>query len=92
MRLEEQRAGARRAAARQDVRHHGNARAALSREEAKSRIEGLGGKVTNSLSGKTDYLVVGESPGSKLEKATKLGVATLDEAAFVALLAAGPSA
>ena len=63
--------------------------AALSREEAKARIEGLGGKVTNSLSGKTDYLVVGESPGTKLEKATKLGVATLDEAAFVALLA-GP--
>ena len=42
--------------------------------------------MTNSLSGKTDYLVVGESPGTKLDKATKLGVATLDEKAFVALL------
>jgi DNA ligase (NAD+) len=60
--------------------------AALSREEAKARIEALGGKVTNSLSSRTDYLVVGESPGTKLDKATKLGVATLDEAAFLALL------
>jgi DNA ligase (NAD+) len=59
---------------------------AFSREDAKARIEALGGKVTNSLSGKTDYLVVGESPGTKLDKATKLGVATLDEKAFVALL------
>ena len=63
---------------------------AFSREEAKARIEALGGKVTNSLSSKTDYLVVGESPGSKLDKATKLGVATLDEKAFTELLA-GPS-
>ncbi len=39
--------------------------------------------MTNSLSQKTSYLVVGESPGSKLDKATKLGVATLDEAAFL---------
>ena len=61
--------------------------AAMSREEAKARLEALGGKVTNSLSQKTSYLVVGDSPGSKLEKATKLGVATLDEAAFLALLA-----
>ena len=60
---------------------------ALSREEAKARIEAEGGKVTNSLSQKTTYLVVGESPGSKLDKATKLGVATLDEAAFLRLLA-----
>jgi DNA ligase (NAD+) len=65
--------------------------AGLSREAAKARIEALGGKVTNSLSGQTDYLVVGESPGSKLEKATKLGVATVDEAAFTALLASEPS-
>jgi DNA ligase (NAD+) len=57
-----------------------------SREQAKERIEALGGKVTSSLSKSTDYLVVGQSPGSKLEKATKLGVATLDEAALVALL------
>jgi DNA ligase (NAD+) len=58
----------------------------FSREEAGERIEALGGKVTSSLSKKTDYLVVGESPGSKLEKATKLGVKTLDEAAFRAIL------
>jgi DNA ligase (NAD+) len=61
--------------------------AALSREEAKARIEAQGGKVTNSLSAKTTFLVVGESPGSKLDKATKLGVRTLDEAAFTQLLA-----
>ncbi|HZL18289.1 MAG TPA: helix-hairpin-helix domain-containing protein, partial [Polyangia bacterium] len=58
----------------------------LSREAAKLRIEALGGKVTNSLSSKTDYLVVGDSPGSKLDKAAKLGVATVDEAAFTKLL------
>jgi DNA ligase (NAD+) len=63
--------------------------AALSREEAKVRIEAEGGKVTNSLSAKTSYLVVGESPGSKLDKAAKLGVATLDEAAFMRLLETG---
>jgi len=62
--------------------------AAMSREVAKERIEALGGKVTNSLSGATSYLVVGDSPGSKLDKATKLGVATLDEPAFVQLLEA----
>jgi DNA ligase (NAD+) len=60
--------------------------AALSREAAKARIEASGGKVTNSLSQKTSYLVVGESPGSKLDKAVKLGVKTLDEAAFLQLL------
>jgi DNA ligase (NAD+) len=60
--------------------------AAMSREVAKERIEARGGKVTNSLSGATTYLVVGDSPGSKLDKATKLGVATLDEPAFLALL------
>jgi DNA ligase (NAD+) len=58
----------------------------FSREEAGERIEALGGKVSSSLSKKTDYLVVGASPGSKLEKATKLGVKTLDEAAFAAIL------
>jgi DNA ligase (NAD+) len=61
----------------------------FSREEATERIEALGGKVTSSLSKKTDYLVVGESPGSKLEKATKLGVMTLDESAFSELVAGG---
>jgi len=61
---------------------------AFSRDEAKERIEALGGKVTSSLSKRTDYLVVGASPGSKLDKANKLGVKQLNEAAFVKLLSA----
>jgi DNA ligase (NAD+) len=63
--------------------------ASLSREEAKAKIEALGGKVTSTLSSRTDYLVVGESPGSKLDKAAKLGVATLDEKAFGEMIAGG---
>jgi len=59
---------------------------AFSREEAKERIEALGGKVASGLSKKTDYLVVGGSPGTKLDKANKLGVKTLDEAGFKELL------
>jgi DNA ligase (NAD+) len=62
---------------------------ALSRDDATQRIEALGGKVTSGLSKKTDYLVVGESPGTKLDKAEKLGVGTLSEAAFLELLEAG---
>jgi DNA ligase (NAD+) len=58
-----------------------------SREEAKSRIEAQGGKVTSGLSKSTSFLVVGDSPGTKLEKAAKLGVKTIDEAALTALLA-----
>ncbi|MDI1483774.1 NAD-dependent DNA ligase LigA [Polyangium sp. y55x31] len=61
--------------------------AGMSREAAKARIEALGGKVTSSVSSRTNYLVVGEGPGSKLEKAEKLGVPTLDEARFLELLA-----
>jgi len=53
-----------------------------SRDEAKSFIEERGGKVTDSVSKKTDYLVLGESPGSKLAKAQSFGVAILDEAAL----------
>jgi DNA ligase (NAD+) len=60
---------------------------AMSREVAKEKIEAHGGKVTSSLSARTNYLVVGESPGTKLDKATKLGVTTLDEKAFLELLA-----
>ena len=52
----------------------------FSREEAKAFIEAHGGKVTDSISKKTDYLILGESPGSKLEKAQALGVPVLDEA------------
>ena len=61
---------------------------ALSREQATARILAAGGRVTGSVSGKTDYLLAGESPGSKLEKAERLGVAVLDEAGLLALLGA----
>ena len=61
--------------------------AAMSREDAQAKLEALGAKVTNSVSKKTTALVVGSDPGaSKTEKAQKLGTATLDEAAFLALI------
>jgi DNA ligase (NAD+) len=63
----------------------------FSREQAQAEIEARGGKVTNSVSKKTSYVVVGESPGSKLAKAEQLGVAVVDEAAFVDLLEHGPA-
>lgn len=59
---------------------------AMSREEAKARLVALGAKLTDSLSARTDYLLVGENPGSKLERARKLGTPLLDEAAFIDLL------
>jgi DNA ligase (NAD+) len=59
---------------------------AMSRDEAKDAIRQRGGKVTGSVSGKTDYLVYGDRPGSKLEKAQKLGVTLLDEAALLKIL------
>lgn len=58
----------------------------LTRDEAKDRIEARGGKVTGSVSHKTDYVVVGARPGSKLARAEDLGVTTLDEARFLKLL------
>jgi DNA ligase (NAD+) len=57
-----------------------------SRDEAKALIESLGGLVTDSVSSKTSYLVVGEDPGSKLDKARTLGVSTLTESEFLKLL------
>ncbi len=60
--------------------------ASHSRDQAKAEIEQRGGKVTSSVSKSTDYLVCGESPGSKLDNAKKLGVKILDEAAFKKLL------
>jgi DNA ligase (NAD+) len=57
-----------------------------SREEARSALESLGAKVSDSVSGKTSGVVVGESPGSKLAKAEKLGVPVLSEADLAELL------
>jgi len=54
----------------------------MTREEATALIEGLGGKVSGSVSKKTAYVVAGEDAGSKLQKAEQLGIPILDEAAF----------
>jgi DNA ligase (NAD+) len=58
----------------------------LSRDQAKSAIEARGGRVAASVSKKTDYVVVGQDPGSKVDKAKELGVTCLDEAQFKELL------
>jgi DNA ligase (NAD+) len=58
----------------------------LKREEAAAKIEAKGGKVSGSVSKKTDYLVAGEEAGSKLKKAQELGVAVIDEAGLLKLL------
>jgi DNA ligase (NAD+) len=58
----------------------------FSREEAKSQVAARGGKVSSSVSAKTDYVVAGVDPGSKLARAQELGVTILDEAAFADLL------
>jgi DNA ligase (NAD+) len=59
----------------------------LKRDEAKTLIQKAGGKVTDSVSKKTDYLLVGEDAGSKLAKAEALGITTLTEAEFLEMLA-----
>jgi len=58
----------------------------LSRDEASARIKRAGGKVTGSVSKKTDYVVAGDSPGSKLAKAEDLGVEVIDEPGLEQLL------
>jgi DNA ligase (NAD+) len=58
----------------------------LTREEATALIKRAGGKVTNSVSKKTDHLVAGDNPGSKLAKAEELGVSVLDEKGLRKLL------
>lgn len=63
--------------------------ASLTRPQATAEIEGRGGRVTSSVSGKTDYVVAGESPGSKLDRAADLGVEVLDEEGFLAILRTG---
>ena len=58
----------------------------ISREEAKAQVTARGGKVSSSVSAKTDYVVVGADPGSKRPKAVELGVPLLDESAFAELI------
>ena len=63
----------------------------LSREHAKAMLEAAGAKVAGSVSKKTHYVVAGSEAGSKLDKAQELGVAVLDEAGMLALLADAPT-
>jgi DNA ligase (NAD+) len=58
----------------------------MTRDEAKAAVQALGGKASGSVSKKTDYVVVGENPGSKSDKAEALGVEILDQDAFLKLL------
>ena len=57
----------------------------MTREEAKARLRELGAKVANSVSKKTDIVIAGENPGSKLDKAQDLRIAVLSEAEFTRL-------
>ncbi len=58
----------------------------FTRDEAKNIVEKLGGKVSNSVSKKTDFVVVGKDPGSKYEKAKKLGITIINEEEFMKLI------
>jgi DNA ligase (NAD+) len=58
----------------------------MSRDEAKDKIRVLGGDISESVSSKTSYLIVGENPGSKFDKAKNLGVTILDEKKFIELI------
>lgn len=61
----------------------------FTRDEAKEKIVSLGGKVTGSVSAKTDFVVAGENPGSKYEKALALGIRVLNEQDFMTLVSVG---
>jgi DNA ligase (NAD+) len=61
----------------------------MSREEAKKKVRELGGDVSESVSKRVNYVVVGKEPGSKLEKAKKLGIKTISEKEFLGLLGEG---
>ncbi|MEQ1885667.1 MAG: NAD-dependent DNA ligase LigA [Bryobacteraceae bacterium] len=63
----------------------------LSRDEAKQRIEGAGGKVSGSVSKKTNYVVAGEESGSKLDKARELGVTVIDEVGLLEIIGQEPT-
>ena len=65
-------------------------RPGFSRDDAKEAIVARGGKAAGSVSKKTDYVVAGDSPGSKYDKAVELGVPILDEDGFRDLLRDGP--
>ncbi len=60
----------------------------LTREQARERIEQAGGRVTSAVSKKTDFVLAGTEPGSKLRKAEALGVAVIDEAELLRLVEA----
>jgi len=61
----------------------------MSRDEAHNTIKRLGGKATGSVSKKTDFVIVGDNPGSKFEKAKKLGVRTITEEKFIEMMDEG---
>jgi DNA ligase (NAD+) len=64
----------------------------LSRDEAAEAVRAAGGKVSSSVSKKTNFVVAGENAGSKYDKAVELGVPILDEAGLQTLLTDGPDA
>jgi DNA ligase (NAD+) len=61
----------------------------MKREQAKEQIIGKGGRISSTISSRTDYLIVGESPGSKLKKAEDLGISILNEDEFLSILGEG---